>query len=114
MIDRVLIAEDHESASISIKKTLENRGIADPHYVYYCDDALARIKTSIQLNQPYDLLITDLYFEEDERAQQIPGGIDLIAAVRKIQPGLKILVFSAENKPVILETLFNYHQIDGY
>src|SRR5258705_13563728 len=101
MIDRVLIAEDHESTSISIKKTLQDRGIADPHYVYYCDDALARIKTSIQLNRPYDLLITDLYFEEDGHAQQLPGGIDLIVAVRRIHPGLKILVFSAENKPAI-------------
>jgi two-component system, NarL family, captular synthesis response regulator RcsB len=114
MIDRVLIAEDHESASISIQKTLQDLHIAHTDYVYYCDDALLKIKTCKNLNQPYDLLITDLYFEEDSRVQNIAGGIELIAAAYQVQPDLKVLVFSAENKATVLDTLFNKHEIDGY
>ncbi len=114
MIDKVLIAEDHESASISIQKTLEDLGINQADYVYYCDDALSKIRTASQQQHPYDLLITDLYFEDDGRVQSIPGGIELIAAARQLQPELKVLVFSAENKPTVLETLFDTHQVDGY
>lgn len=114
MIDSVLIAEDHESTNISIQKTLEDLQVADSDYAYYCDDALAKIKTAIQLDRPYDLLITDLYFEEDGQAQQLSGGIDLVNAARLLQPDLKVLVFSAENRPAILEILYRELQVDGY
>jgi two-component system capsular synthesis response regulator RcsB len=114
MIKKVLIAEDHESVNISVQKTMEEFGIAETDYVYYCDDALTKIKRGLQIIQPYDLLITDLYFEEDSRVQKISGGIDLIPAVRAIQPDLKILVFSAENKPSAIEPLFEQLDIDGY
>lgn len=109
MIKKVLIAEDHESINISVQKTLEELRITDIDYVYYCDDALARIK-----NQVYDLLITDLYFEEDHRIQEIPGGAELITAARLVQPDLKVLVFSAEGKPAAIEMLFNNLEVDGY
>jgi two-component system, NarL family, captular synthesis response regulator RcsB len=114
MIEKVLIAEDHQSATISVQKTLEDLGIADPDYVYYCDDALSKIKTCKQQNQSYDLLITDLYFEDDGQPQHLNNGLDLIAAARQVQPELKVLVFSAENKPAVLELLFNTHHVDGY
>ncbi len=114
MIDRVLIAEDHESISISIQKTLEDLGIKHMDYVSYCDDALSKIVTSNKLAKPYDLLIIDLYFDEDDRPQQITSGIELLKAARNIQPGLKILVFSAENKATVIESLFKQHDIDGY
>lgn len=114
MIKKVLIAEDHESANISVQKTLEELGMAQTDYVYYCDDALARIQKGVQDDQSYDLLITDLYFEEDARAQKISSGLLLIPAVRQVQPDLKIIVFSAENKPSVIETLFEQSDIDGY
>lgn len=114
MIRKVLIAEDHESANISLQKTLEELGIADPDYVYYCDDALHRIEKSKRDHLSYDLLITDLYFEEDYRVQKLAGGTELIEAARAVQPDLKILVFSAESKAAIIEALFNKHEIDGY
>jgi two-component system, NarL family, captular synthesis response regulator RcsB len=114
MIKKVLIAEDHESANISIRRTLEELGIPQPDYVYYCDDALTKIQRGLQTSEPYDMLITDLYFEEDAHVQKIAGGLKLIPAVRKIQPELKILVFSAEHKPTTIEMLFDQLDIDGY
>lgn len=114
MIKKVLIAEDHESANISVQKTLEELGMTQTDYVYYCDDALARIQKGVQDDQSYDLLITDLYFEEDARVQKISSGLLLIPAVRQVQPDLKIIVFSAENKPSVIEMLFEQSDIDGY
>lgn len=114
MINKVLIAEDHESANISVQKTLEELEIATIDYAYYCDDALQKIKSGRQKNQPYDLLITDLYFEEDNRAQHITDGNALIIAARIEQPELKVLVFSAEGKAAIIDALFKDLAIDGY
>lgn len=114
MITRVLIAEDHESANISVQKTLEELGIVYVDYVYYCDDAFERIHKTNRTAHSYDLLITDLYFEADHRAQKINGGIELISAIKQEQPDLSILVFSAENKATIIEMLFEKYGIDGY
>lgn len=114
MIDKILIAEDHESINISIQKTLQDLAIPHTDYVYYCDDALLRIQTAKQLKQPYDLLITDLYFDEDSCPQKITGGIELIAVAREVQPELRVLVFSAENKAAVIEPLFSQQGIDGY
>jgi two-component system capsular synthesis response regulator RcsB len=114
MITKVLIAEDHESANISVQKTLEDLSITIVEYVYYCDDALDRISKTAGTDRSYDLLITDLYFEPDEHKLTLTGGTDLIAAARNVQPDLKVLVFSAENKPAIIEVLYTQFDIDGY
>jgi DNA-binding NarL/FixJ family response regulator len=114
MIKKILIAEDHESANISVQKTLEEMGIGDADYVYYCDDALVGIQRAVAAGAPYDLLITDLYFEADHRPQKIESGAQLIYAVREIQPDLRVLVFSAEGKIPAIEALYTAANIDGY
>ena len=114
MITRVLIAEDHESANISVQKTLDDLGITQYEHAYYCDEALNMIVHKAGTDRSYDLLITDLYFEPDDQKVTLKGGEELIAAARKVQPDLKILVFSAENKPAIIEMLYNELHIDGY
>lgn len=114
MFNNVLIAEDHESASISIRKTLDEMGVSHRHYVYYCDDALSSIEKRQRDGEPYDLLITDLYFEEDHVPQRIRDGRMLITEARRLQPGLKVLVFSAEHSTVIIEALFKNLQINAY
>ncbi|SKB61625.1 DNA-binding response regulator, NarL/FixJ family, contains REC and HTH domains [Sphingobacterium nematocida] len=114
MFKKVLIAEDHEIANISVQKTLQELGIVDTKYVYYCDDALTWIRNAIRDGDPYDLLITDLSFEDDYNAQHLSSGIDLIKAVKMIQPQIKIMVFSAENRSSVIEELFKIHDIDAY
>lgn len=114
MFKRVLIAEDHESISISVRKTLADLGISNTEYTYYCDDALMHIQKNILKAQPFDLLITDLSFEEDHRTQKIKDGIALITAVKHVQPKIKVLVFSAETKTAIIDSLFKQTGIDAY
>jgi two-component system capsular synthesis response regulator RcsB len=115
MFKKVLIAEDHESVSISVQKTLADIGILydTRNYVYYCDDALNRIQKAFREEEPYELLITDLSFE-DETAQSISGGAALIKAVKQVQPDLKILVFSIENRFSIAQALVNDLDIDAF
>lgn len=114
MFKKVLIAEDHESINISVQKTLEDLKIPNIDYVYYCDDAIGKIQKALREEHPYDLLITDLYYEEDHHEQNLKDGKDLIRKAKEIQPNLKIIVFSAEHKTGIIENLFSDYQINGY
>ena len=114
MFRKVLIAEDHEITNISVQRTISDLGVELAKYVYYCDDALAWVSRALLDGEPYDLLITDLSFEEDYNRQRITSGIELIKAVKVIQPSLKIIVFSGEDRPAIVQRLFNDHGIDGY
>ncbi|TZF92826.1 response regulator [Chryseobacterium panacisoli] len=114
MFKKILIAEDHESSSISVQKTLEDLTISTTDYVYYCDDALAKIQKSIRENDLYDLLITDLSFEEDHNIQNLKDGKELIKTIKELQPSLKVIVFSAEHRSGVIDSLFNEYGINGF
>lgn len=114
MISKVIIAEDHESANLSVKKTIEEFKIADYDYVFYCDDAYNKIQLANQKGEPYDLLITDLAFDADGTPQKINNGYELIRAVRAIQPGIMILVFTGEDRPVNINKLYKEYEVDAY
>jgi DNA-binding NarL/FixJ family response regulator len=114
MIDKVIIAEDHESANLSVEKTIQELRITQSDYVFYCDDAFTKIQLAKQKGEPYDLLITDLLFDADGTVQKIGNGFDLIRAVRAVQPGIRILVFSGEDRPAMIDKLFTQYEVDGY
>ena len=114
MFEKVLIAEDHESANISVQKTLSEIGATHVDYVYYCDDALLRIRKAVADGSPYQLMISDLSFEEDHRKQVINDGVQLVQMAREVQPNLKILIFTAENKLATIAHLMNKMGVNGY
>jgi two-component system capsular synthesis response regulator RcsB len=58
-------------------------------------------------------LITDLSFDEDI-SQQITNGADLIKAARALQPDLKVLIFSIENRPAVVNSLAAELDFDAY
>lgn len=116
MFKKVLIAEDHEIANFSVQKTLADLGITHDsrNYVYYCDDALTRIQKALNENEPYELLITDLSFDDDHTQQKISKGTELIKVAKHMQPDLKVLVFSIENRTTVAHTLAQELGIDAY
>ncbi|MBV7532848.1 response regulator [Chitinophaga sp. sic0106] len=114
MINKVLVAEDHQTVNISVQRTLDGLGIICVDHTYYCDDALKKVEVAKTLGDSYDLLITDLYFEDDGLTQTIKDGMSLIPAVRRIQPELKILVFSGEKEPTVIRRMKEDIGIDGY
>lgn len=114
MITKVLVAEDHALANESVQKALAEHGVTEVDHAYYCDDALLKIRNSKLAGQPYDLLITDLNFEDDGSTQEIHDGINLIERARQQIPGMKVIVFSVENKPAVIDALFEINDIDGY
>ena len=83
-------------------------------HVFYCDDAFSKIQKALTNGKAYDLLITDLNFEEDHFVQQLKSGEELIEVVKELQPEIKVLVFSANNKSGIIDKLFKDYGIDAY
>lgn len=114
MFSKALIAEDHESSNFSVQKVLENLSVQNVDYVYYCDDAFSKIKKSFESALAYEVLITDLSFEEDHRKQLIKDGRDLIKSCRNIHPELKVIVFSAEHRLGVIDLLFNELNINAF
>jgi DNA-binding NarL/FixJ family response regulator len=114
MYKKVLIAEDFDSINIAVKQTLEEMGVQEIHYAKYCDDAIIKLKKALQENKQFDLLISDLSFVEDYREVTIASGEELIQAIKEIQPEIKVIVYSVEDKPYIIKTLFDEAQINGY
>ncbi|MEJ5050770.1 response regulator [Chryseobacterium culicis] len=114
MFKKVLIAEDHEVRNLGVVNTLTELQIQTFDFVNYCDDAFQKIKTAATDNVSYDLLITDLSFDKDHIEQKINSGQKLIEEVKKIQPNLKVIAFSIEKKPKIIDDLFKIQNINGF
>ncbi|OPG99065.1 response regulator, partial [Chryseobacterium mucoviscidosis] len=113
MFKKVLIAEDHEVRNLGVVNALTELQIPHFDFVNYCDDALQKIKAAATADS-YDLLITDLSFDEDHIEEKVNSGQQLIEEVRKIQPSLKVIAFSIEKKPKIIDDLFKIHNINGF
>ena len=114
MFKKVLVAEDFDSISITVGKALEELSVSEIHHAKYCDDAFLKIKKALRDQAPYDLLISDLSFKIDHRENKLTSGDELIAAVKKIQPDIKIIVFSIEDKSFRIKSLFNNLGINAF
>ncbi|SHG03844.1 DNA-binding response regulator, NarL/FixJ family, contains REC and HTH domains [Flavobacterium micromati] len=114
MFQKVLVAEDLDSISIAVVQALKQISVSEIRHAKYCDDAFLQIKKALHDRVPYDLIITDLSFKIDYRKEQLTSGEELIEAVKKIQPTIKAIVFSIEDKSFRIKSLFNNLGIDAY
>jgi two-component system capsular synthesis response regulator RcsB len=113
MFKKVIIAEDINSINIGVQQTLAELAISDIDHSRYCDEALLKIRKAIAENAPFDLLITDLSFKEDHHTATITSGKKLVNIVKDIQPEIKIIVLSIEDRAYRIKTLFE-DGIDAY
>ena len=114
MFKKVLVAEDFDSISITVGYALKELYVSEIHHAKYCDDAFLKIKKALHDNAPYDLLVSDLSFKNDHYENKLNSGDELIAAVKKIQPNIKTIVFSIEDKSFRIKSLFNNLGINAF
>lgn len=114
MFKKVLIVEDHESSNFSVQNIVKQMEITVADYFYYCDDAFSHLKKSIEKQSPYDLLITDLSFEDDGRKQFIKDGKELIKCCRGEYPDIKVIVFSLEHRLGVIDLFFSELKINAF
>lgn len=114
MFKKVIIAEDLDAMNLGIQQVLKDLNIADFQHSKFCDDTFLKIRRAIQDNEPYDLLISDLSFKIDHREVKIVNGDELIQKVRELQPNIKIIAYSVEDKSYRIKSLFEEAQIDAF
>lgn len=114
MFKKVIIAEDLEDINLGIEQTLKDLDIINFQHAKYCDDAFLKIRKAIQDNEPFDLLISDLSFKKDHREVKIGSGDELIQKVRELQPNIKIVAYSVEDKNVRIKSLFDDSEINAF
>ena len=114
MFRKVLVAEDLDSISMTVVQALEELSVVEIHHAKYCDDAFLKIKKALHDEEPFDLLISDLSFKPDHRENRLSTGEELIDTVKKLQPNIKTIVFSIEDKSFRIKSLFNNSGINAY
>lgn len=114
MFKKVIIAEDLDAMNLGIQQVLRDLNINEPQHSKYCDDAFLKIRAAIQQNEPYDLLISDLSFKTDHRKVEIANGDELVQKVRELQPDIKIIAYSVEDKSFRIKSLFENAKINGF
>jgi DNA-binding NarL/FixJ family response regulator len=115
MFKKVLVAEDLGSTNYGIANILKEKlDIPDVQQALYCDDAFIKICKANKDNIPFEILITDLSFTKDYREQNIKKGEELIMKTREVIPNIKVLVFSIENRPSKIKSLFKNYDVNGY
>lgn len=116
MFKKALIAEDFDANNQQlVKLLLEDIKIEHVESSMYCDDALLKIKKATQQDMaPFELLITDLSFKADHRERNLTSGIELIEAARKINPSIKVIIFSIEDRPSKIKQIVSNHGIDSF
>ena len=114
MYEKVLVAEDIDSISMGVDMILKKLKIRDIQHTSYCDDAFLKAKKAQQDGNPFQLLISDLSFNPDYREAKLSSGHELIVALKKEQPTLKVSVYSVEDHPQIINSLWESGLINGY
>ena len=114
MFNKTLVVEDFDSVSTTMINAVKELSIPEIHLAKYCDEAHLKIKKALLSGNPYDLLICDLSFKNDHFKNKLNTGEELIAAIRKIQPDIKIVVFSVEDKSFKIKALFSDYGINAY
>ncbi|TSE08092.1 MULTISPECIES: response regulator transcription factor [Aquimarina] len=115
MFKKVLVTEDLGSINHGIAQILHERtGINEIDQAQYCDDAHLKVRRAISDGKPFDLLITDLSFKESHRERKLKSGIELVEAVRAIQPDIRVIIYSMEDRPGKIKSFFADQAINGY
>ncbi|MFT4698709.1 MAG: DNA-binding NarL/FixJ family response regulator [Flavobacteriaceae bacterium] len=114
MFKKVIASDDLGSINKGVFSVINELNIADIQQVQYCDDAYLKIKKAALDNVPFDLLITDLSFIRDYRDQTYTSGEELIIALKKEFPNLKIIVYSIEDRLQRVRTLMNTYHVEAY
>lgn len=114
MFLKVVVAEDIDSINLTLGQVLQQSGVQQIQHCKYCEEALNKLRQGLAEGAPYDLLVTDLSFKADFKDTAVTSGEFLIREAKKLQPDLKILVYSIEDKAYTITRLFQEEDIDAY
>ena len=94
---RILIADDHQLVIQGILCSLKEVGDFDVVTTDNCDDAFQLIKSNQNTN-PFQLLFTDLSFDNATEDSNLDGGEELIKAIKNNEFDIKIAVITGHTE----------------
>tara|TARA_R110001583_G_scaffold62789_3_gene184338 strand:+ start:1986 stop:2654 length:669 start_codon:yes stop_codon:yes gene_type:complete len=112
--NRIFVSEDIDSNNLGVITMLQNLGYTQIGHSQYCDEALLKLKRALLDGNPFQLLITDLSFDNPRDKKGLQNGQELIAAIKVVQPEIKVIVFSVEDNHNTIKSLFENQKIEGY
>jgi len=113
MFKKILIVEGLDSISLGLSTSLSSHFTAEICTAKSSEEALIKLKKGIREANNFDLVISDLEFVDAINSGP-DSGEEFITAIREISPNVKIMVYSAENKPYRIYTLFHKHKINAF
>lgn len=115
MFNKILIAEDFQDTNKGIVTALETRLDIDViQEELYCDKAFSRFKIAYDKGERFQLLVTDLTFEESHITRSLTSGHELISAIKEVDKEIKVIVNSMIDNPLEINHLFTEQKINGY
>jgi DNA-binding NarL/FixJ family response regulator len=110
---KILVVDDHQLIIEGIISSLKVSDAYEVHAVNRCDDALQLIKQQLQ-KVPFDVLFTDLSFDNTTPNDTLDGGESLIKAVKEAAPKIKIGVISGHTETNRVYNVISNLQPDAY
>lgn len=114
MFNKILVAEDIDSINKGLSAVLKKLGIPQLYHAAYCDEAYLKARRATLDGVPFDLLICDLSFKPDHRTERLTSGQELVSVMAGEFPELRIIVYSVEDHPQTVRSLWESGQIHGY
>ena len=94
---KILIADDHQLVIQGLLCSLKEVGDFEIVTTNNCDDAFHLIKSNLKTN-PFQLLFTDLSFDNSTENTNLEGGEELIKAIRNNEIDIKIAVITGHTE----------------
>jgi DNA-binding NarL/FixJ family response regulator len=94
---RILIADDHLLVIQGLLCSLQEIGNFEIVTTNNCDDAFQLIKSNLTTN-PFQILFTDLSFDNSTKDMNLDGGEELIKAIRNNEIDIKIGVITGHTE----------------
>lgn len=109
----ILVVDDHQLIIDGIISSLSASDAYQVSSTNSCDDALRRIKQQMH-SEPFDILFTDLSFDNTPQSADLDGGESLIKAVKALEIDIKIGVISGHTETNRVYNVISNLQPDAY
>lgn len=110
---RILVVDNHHLFIQGVLNSLNELGFSDVSAFTSCDTAFQELKLTQKTN-PYQIIFTDLSFENSGNFQELDSGESLIKKIRKEKIEIKIVVISGHSETNRVFNVIQNLKPDGY
>ncbi len=94
---RAIYLEDTIEKEYEISRELERNGIKEIDWVMYMEDGLELIQKSIDEGNPYDVVVTDMYYPLHRGGEEAQAGEAIIEKLKELGINIPVIVASSQD-----------------